>query len=105
MSPDKWDSIVHDPIRMQVLIALIGTDRLDFTYLKKTTNTTDGNMATHLRKLEGASYVAYKKTYLGRRPKTWYWITEQGRIALARHLDRLEQLIEQGRGEGEVSDS
>ncbi len=103
MNPENWDPIVHDPIRMQVLIALVGADRLDFTYLKNATNTTDGNMATHLRKLEGAGYVAYKKTYQGRRPKTWYWITQDGRQALLRHLDRLEQLVAKGREKkGEV---
>ena len=55
--------------------------------------TTDGNLSVHARKLEEAEYIACKKSFEGRMPKTEYRLTAAGRRALERYLDHMEALI------------
>ena len=50
-------------------------------------------MAMHLRKLEESRYVSCRKTFVGRRPKTTYRITNTGRKALAQYLEMMQQVI------------
>ena len=88
------DTAVHGPIRLGVLTALRIDGPLDFTTLKKRLGAADGAMGLHLRKLEDCGYVSCEKAFVGRRPKSTYRITSAGRIALARYLEAMQQLIE-----------
>jgi len=88
------DTAVHGPVRLGVLTALQLDGPLDFTTLKKRLEVADGAMGMHLRKLEEAGYVVYRKTFVGRRPKTTYRITSAGRRALARYLEAMQQVID-----------
>lgn len=87
------DTAVHGPVRLGVLTALQIDGALDFTTLKKRLDVADGAMAMHLRKLEESRYVACRKTFVGRRPKTTYRITSTGRKALAKYLEMMQQVI------------
>ena len=48
-------------------------------------------MAT--RKLENAGYLACKKSFAGRVPRTEYSLTYSGRRALEKYLNHMEALI------------
>lgn len=87
------DSTVHGPVRLGVLTALQTDGPLDFTTLKKRLDAGDGVMGLHLRKLEDTGYIACKKAFVGRRPKSTYRITRSGRKALANYLDAMQRLI------------
>ena len=52
------DRLVHDRTRLAIVSALAANDPLTFTELKAITETTDGNLSVHTRKLEDAGYVA-----------------------------------------------
>ena len=88
------DTVVHGPFRLGVLTALRIDGPLDFTTLKKRLNAPDGAMGMHLRKLEETGYIACKKEFVGRRPKSTYRITSTGRRALGRYVDALQQVID-----------
>jgi len=88
------DTAVHGPIRLGALTALQMDGPLDFTTLKKRLKAADGAMGMHLRKLEESGYIACKKAFVGRRPKSTYRITPTGRRALARYLDAMQQVID-----------
>jgi DNA-binding PadR family transcriptional regulator len=88
------DTVVHGPVRLGVLTALQTSGPLDFTTLKKRLDAADGVIGLHLRKLEDAGYIACKKAFIGRRPKSTYRITSLGRKALAKYLDAMQQLID-----------
>jgi DNA-binding PadR family transcriptional regulator len=88
------DTVVHGPIRLGVLTSLQMDGTLDFTHLKQRLEVADGALGTHLMKLEEAGYVACKKTFVGRRPKSIYRITAAGQRALRKHLDTLRRVIE-----------
>jgi len=55
---------------------------------------TDGNLSSHLSKLEEAGYIEINKLFEGRRPKTVVEITDRGREAFSNYIDELKQFIE-----------
>jgi DNA-binding MarR family transcriptional regulator len=83
------DRIVHEPGRLMVLACLSVVVRADFLYVMRETGLTQGNLSSHLAKLEAAGYVAVEKTYVGKVPRTLLQLTDQGREALRAYRDRL----------------
>ena len=73
--------------------ALAVNEALSFTELRGLTETTDGNLSVHARKLEEAEYVTCTKSFEGRVPRTEYRLTAAGRRALETYLDHMEALI------------
>ena len=68
-------------------------ERLDFTTLKKRLEVTDGALGAHLSKLEEAGYVRSDKTFVGRRPRTYYLLETRGRRALSAYLESMRTLV------------
>jgi DNA-binding MarR family transcriptional regulator len=68
-------------------------DESDFTSLKKQLEVSDGNLGAHMNVLENAGYIKVEKSFVNRRPKTTYKITEPGRKAFGEHLKQLEAII------------
>ncbi len=98
MNPDKilqLDPMIHAPIRLAVLSILISVESANFTYLKDTIGTTDGNLSTHLSKLEEQGYITIEKTFQGKKPLTTCAITEKGRTSFLQYLDQMERIIAQ----------
>jgi DNA-binding HxlR family transcriptional regulator len=90
--PD-FDRLIHERLRLGIVSALAASPSLTFNELKKSLNTTDGNLSVHARKLEEAGYVTCTKSFEGRMPRTEYRLTETGRQALEKYLDHMEALI------------
>lgn len=90
---EALDSAVHGPIRLGVLALLRVDGPLDFTTLRKRLDVTDGVLGAHLLKLEQAGYVATRKDFVGRRPRTTYRLVTSGKTALARYLEAMQRLI------------
>jgi DNA-binding HxlR family transcriptional regulator len=88
------DTTVHGPIRLGVLTALQVQGPLDFTTLKKRHAVSDGAMGLHLQKLEESGYVACERAFVGKRPRSTYRITPQGRKALSGYLDAMQTVID-----------
>lgn len=88
------DTTVHGPTRLGVLTALQTEGPLDFTTLKKRLDVADGALGIHLRKLEDIAYITCEKSFVGRRPRSTYCITTEGRDALLGYLDLMRQLID-----------
>jgi DNA-binding HxlR family transcriptional regulator len=88
------DSAVHAPVRLGVLALLQLGGPLDFTSLKKRLNVTDGVLGAHLLKLEESGYIACRKSFVGRRPKSTYRLLAAGRSSLAKYLYSMRQLID-----------
>lgn len=51
------------------------------------------NAASHIAKLVEAGNVKEEKRFEGRRPQSRYQLTKQGRAALVKHVEALQQLI------------
>ncbi len=90
------DPVIHAHARLRVmssLSALAADDRLAFPRLQQLLGMTAGNLATHLRKLEDAGYVASTKTHRGRTPATYLALTPLGRSAFEDYRTALRTLL------------
>lgn len=92
------DRLVHDRTRLAIVTALSVNPTLSFTELKAITQTTDGNLSVHARKLEDAGYITCTKGFEGRLPKTEFSLSEPGRRAFRKYLDHMEAIIQHARG-------
>ena len=91
---NELDTAVHGPVRLGVLTALQIEGPLDFTTLKKRLQASDGSLGSHLQTLEDTGYIAGKKAFVGRRPKTTYRLRPAGRKALANYLAAMQVLLD-----------
>ena len=92
----ELDPVIHAESRLRTLTMLneVGEgNRIAFTKLQKLLEMTAGNLSTHLRKLETASYVEVTKTIEGRTPATYVGITPEGKAAYARYRRNLQDLL------------
>ena len=92
------DRLMHDRTRLAIVTALSVNPALSFTELKGITQTTDGNLSVHARKLEDAGYVSCTKGFEGRLPKTEFSLTDAGRRVFKKYLDHMEAIIQHARG-------
>jgi DNA-binding MarR family transcriptional regulator len=90
---DRLDEVIHGRLRLGVMAYLSGAQSADFNSLKARLKATDGNLSTHLKKLEEAGYVAIAKSFVGKKPLTEVRMTDRGRTAFAAYLDALGALI------------
>lgn len=80
-------------IRLGIMSALAVNDMLDFNSLKEYLDLTDGNLASHLKALEKENFIGVKKSFVGKKPNTKYFMTTEGVQAFDDHLKTLEKLI------------
>jgi DNA-binding MarR family transcriptional regulator len=83
------ERLVHEPGRLLVLACLAVVTRADFLYVMRQTGLSQGNLSSHLAKLEAAAYVAVEKTFVGKVPHTTLELTERGRQALRTYRNSL----------------
>jgi DNA-binding MarR family transcriptional regulator len=93
LTPVALDRVIHERLRLAIVSALAVHETLTFNELKAMLNASDGNVSVHARKLEEAGYVACKKGFDGRIPRTEFRLTAAGRRALERYLAHMEALI------------
>lgn len=82
-------------VRLGIMSMLMVNDEVDFNTFKQMLGLTDGNLASHIKALEGLEYIAVKKQFVDRKPKTTYSKTEKGEQAFKEHLQALEAFIKQ----------
>jgi DNA-binding transcriptional ArsR family regulator len=92
-SPTGLDTIIHAPVRLAIMSALVRGDELEFTALRDAVSTSDGNLSTHAAKLEKAGYIKIRKRFAKKRPQTLYRITATGQAAFLKYLDTLQSLL------------
>jgi DNA-binding transcriptional ArsR family regulator len=86
------DKMIHEPVRLKIMIILSGVDSADFCSICQTLELTRGNLSAHMSKLEAAHYVQVKKTIVGKVPHTAFCLTKKGRKALTAYLDCFDRI-------------
>jgi DNA-binding MarR family transcriptional regulator len=81
-------------IRLGIMSALAVNDMLDFNSLKEYLDVTDGNLASHIKALEKENFIEVKKSFIGKKPNTKYYMSKDGKKAFNDHLKALEKLIQ-----------
>ncbi len=94
MNLEPLDPVIHERVRLGILGLLAQAEELSFGDLKEALGVSDGNLASHLRTLEREGIVQARKTFVGRRPRTYYRITPEGRSRFQRYLEGLLGLLQ-----------
>jgi len=92
------DELLQHRVRLGACVLLADSKELSFSRLKELLAETDGNLGSHLAKLEAADYVSINKEFRDRKPVTWYRLSKRGKAALSAHLIALEGLIRRAKG-------
>lgn len=98
ISIDGLHKAFESRIRLGIMSSLAVNELVDFNSLKEWLDLTDGNLASHLKALEKVGFIGVKKSFVGRKPHTQYYMTKTGKMAFDGHLETLEKLIK-GLGE------
>ncbi|MDR2348215.1 MAG: transcriptional regulator [Bifidobacteriaceae bacterium] len=96
MTAPDLDPVIHVATRLRLvaLLAALGPDdAIAFGKLQRLAELTQGNLSTHLAKLEAAGYAEVDKTFEGKRPATYVRLTAQGRAAYDAYLQNLKRII------------
>ena len=56
----------------------------------------DSLLSKHMSLLEDAGYVEVIKGYHGKRPRTWFTLTDTGRVAFDAYLAALHEIVGAG---------
>jgi len=94
MTPDlqalaTLDRVIHEPARLMIITVLYAVNEADFLYLQRECGLTQGNLSSHLAKLEDAQYVLIEKTFKGKYPLTICSLTQKGRAAFAEYVQKI----------------
>jgi DNA-binding MarR family transcriptional regulator len=93
------DPIIHQPARLQIMAALAALEadaRVEFTFLRDRLALTDGNLGSHLAKLERAGYIRQYKGFASRKPRTHIGLTRRGRRSFEDHVEALQVILGKG---------
>ena len=87
------DRIIHEPARFMILAILSLVESADFIFLRRQTGLTQGNLSSHLSRLETAGYVNIEKEFVEKIPRTLLSITVQGEKAFITYQRILQQAL------------
>ncbi|PKP81214.1 MAG: transcriptional regulator [Alphaproteobacteria bacterium HGW-Alphaproteobacteria-18] len=87
------DDVIHGRLRLGVMAYLSTASPAVFGELRDKVGATDGNLSTHLKKLEDAGYVRQEKRFVGKKPQTRVYLTETGRKAWLAWLARMDAIM------------
>ncbi len=89
------DRLIHEPARIAVLSLLYVVENADFLFIMNQTGLTQGNLSSHLNKLEAASVIEVIKSFAGKRPRTTIRLTKEGRIRFEKYVNSVKGFFEQ----------
>ena len=87
------DPLLHSELRLAIVSILAGVEEADFTFIKKQTGATAGNLSVQIDKLSAAAYISVEKGFKGKMPRTTCRLTETGREAFNAYVEALRQYI------------
>lgn len=87
------DEVIHGRLRLGIMAYLSAVNPASFPELLDKTGSSNGNLSTHLSKLEAAGYVTQEKGYAGKKPQTLVHLTESGRDAWIDYLGTMQSLL------------
>ncbi|MFJ8230699.1 winged helix-turn-helix domain-containing protein [Streptomyces sp. NPDC094448] len=86
--------LLNAPVRLSVVAALAPVHRAEFGFVRDLVEVTDSALSKQVAGLEEAGLVAVDKGRVGRRPRTWLSLTEEGREVYGRHLAALRAIAD-----------
>lgn len=90
---EQLDPLLHSQLRLAIISLLVKHERLDFSYLKKQTGSTAGNLSVQIKKLDDAGYINIKKRFKNNYPQTSCTLTEKGLIAFENYVNAINAYL------------
>lgn len=88
------DPLVINPGRLSILLALTSNPAgVEFVDLRHRTRLTDGNLASHARRLADAGLIDIEKEFRAGKPVTTYLLTPSGKASLQSHVNGLMSAV------------
>ena len=87
------NKLIHEPARLMIISLLYVVESADFVWIKGQTGLTDGNLSSHLSKLENAGYTIVEKRFKNKKPNTLLKLSEGGRKAFEEYRKKLTQIL------------
>ena len=87
------DRLIHEPSRLRLVTLLYVVDEADFLYLSDRSGFSAGNISSHMAKLETAGFVEVEKGFVGRKPRTIYRLTDDGRRAFEDYRTEIQRIL------------
>lgn len=87
------DRLIHEPARYNIMALLYVIERAEFLFVQNQTHLTPGNLSSHLSKLEVAGYLTIQKEFVGKIPKTFLSLTDEGREAFENYRNKMKELF------------
>ena len=87
------DGLIANAGRLRILTVLAGSGGQEFVALRRATQLTDGNLASHARRLQSAGFIEIDKHFRQAKPVTRFTLTPHGRAALESHVRVLMHAI------------
>ncbi len=81
--------LLASAVRLSIVAALAAVEKAEFAYVRDLVEITDSALSKQVSRLEEAGWVAVEKGQVGRRPRTWLCLTEEGLAAYRRHVAAL----------------
>ena len=77
------DENFHSPVRFAIMASLVSVDKAEFAFVRDAIEVSDSVLSKQATALEAVGYLQIIKGHVGRRPRTWFALTPQGRAAFA----------------------
>ena len=90
----ELDPLLHSELRLAIMSILVTVESADFTYIKKETGASSGNISVQLDKLSTAKYITIEKGFYGKIPRTTCRISPEGIEAFQKYVDAIKTYIE-----------
>ena len=90
---EQLDPLLHSQLRLAIISLLVKHEKLDFSYLKKQTEATSGNLSVQIKKLEDAGYIEVKKRFKNNYPQTSCLLTDKGLRAFEEYVTNINAYL------------
>jgi len=88
------DKLVHQPTRLELFAYLYRHGETSFGDLTDDLDLTEGNLSSHLQRMEDAGAAEIRKEFVDKRPHTTAVLTEDGESMFEDHVQVLQGLID-----------
>ncbi|MFT5895905.1 MAG: DNA-binding MarR family transcriptional regulator [bacterium] len=89
----RFDETIHAPKRLQICAFLMPLQDAEFQVLRDELDVSDSVLSKHLKHLDTAGYVKFRRGALNGRQRMWASMTENGRRAFLGHAEELRRII------------
>ena len=88
----RLNTVIHAPNRLQICAFLTPLQEAEFQVIRDELDVSDSVLSKHLKQLEEAGYVAFRKGAVNGRQRMWASLTKAGRKAFSAHVEELTRI-------------